>query len=167
MMAPLFEHESAREYIGALIEFMTVELGISIARCGSTTFRREDRQKGLEPDKCYYIKNASRVKGMKRWDAASYPPPDLAIEIDITSRSIPRQPIYAAPGMPELWRYDGTTLSVLLLDSKDNYVESKQSLAFPALPLDQFVTFIHRMHNEPENDVLREFVNWVKNFPTP
>src|SRR5438067_340985 len=70
IMSPLPEHESLKRSIGSLLEQLTVELNIPMRRFGSTTFRREDKQKGLEPDECYYLKNPERVRGMKEFDPA-------------------------------------------------------------------------------------------------
>jgi Uma2 family endonuclease len=162
IMAPLPEHESGKKYIGGLIEVLTVELNIPMARFGSTTFRREDVQSGLEPDECYYLKNAVRVRGMKRFDPAVHPAPDLAIEVDITARSIAREPIYADLGVPELWRYDGFHLTVLLLDRAGTYQSSPTSGVFPFLPMDRLEAFVHRMEQEEQTAVLREFQKWVR-----
>jgi Uma2 family endonuclease len=165
MMAPLPEHEAPREAIGALIDVLVVERGIPSARFGSTTFRRQDRRKGLEPDKCYYFTNASRVRGMKQFDSTIHPPPDLAIEIDITSRSVLREPVYAGLGVTELWRYDGKRLTVLLLHASGKYTATSTSMLFSFLPMDRFEAFIHRMESEEQTKVLREFRDWVRALP--
>lgn len=165
IMAPLAEHEFPTGAIARLLEAMTVELDIDLAKLRSTTFRREDAQAGLEPDECYYLKNADRIRGMKRFDPAIYPPPDLAIEIDITSRSIARQPIYAALGVPELWRFDGSKITVLLLQGS-TYRPVEKSPTFPFLPMDQFTRFVHRMVEESQTAVIREFQLWVRTLRT-
>src|SRR5206468_3895755 len=119
----------------------------------STTFRSRRKRKGLEPDKCFYIQNFD--EGLKlddEFDPAIHSPPDLAVEIDITSRSIPREPIYAALGVKELWRFDAKGLRVFHLSSDGKYIASEVSLAFPFLPMDQFVRFVMRMR---ENDQLK------------
>ena len=162
IMAPLAMHESGKMHIAALIEVLALELNIPMLCFGSATFRRSDRQAGLEPDSCYYHKNASRVRGMKRFDPAVHPAPDLAIEVDITSRSIAREPIYADLGVPELWRYDGFRLTVLILNATAKYQASSVSAAFPFLPMDRFDQFIHRMDDEERTTVLREFQRWVR-----
>ena len=160
-MAPLAEHEFPKGAIRRLVEAIADEFEIPLTSLGSTTFRREDAQAGLEPDECYYLSNAHRVRGMKRFDPAIYPPPDLAIEVDITSRSIPRQPIYAALGVPELWRFDGGALIVMLLQYGAYHLAQK-SPTFPFLPMDQFSGFIRRMLNEEQTSVVREFRRWLQ-----
>jgi Uma2 family endonuclease len=165
MMAPLAEHEWAKKAISQLLEVMTLELRIPRRAFGSTTFRREDRQAGLEPDECYYFKNEAAVRGMTRFDAAIHPPPELAIEIDITSRSISREPVYAALGVAELWRYDGSRLTVLVLDDNQEYVAKATSPAFPFLPIGQFEVFVKRMAVEEQMQVLQEFRAWASSLP--
>lgn len=160
IMSPLFKHEIVKGAIGRLIETLALDLGINLLPAGSTTFRRRDKSAGLEPDECYYLKNASAVRGMERFDPKKFPPPDLAVEVDITSRSIPRQPIYAALGVPELWRFDGKNLEVMIL-GKNGYVSAESSIAFPFLKMDQFSQFVHRLLKEDSVVVLKDFRKWV------
>lgn len=163
MIAPLAEHESAKEAIGVLIDVLAADRKMKIARFGSTTFRRTDLQKGVEPDKCYYFgPNAKRVRGMKEFDPTLHPAPDLTVEIDMTQRSVKREPIYALLGVPELWRFDGSRLTVRLLSSDRTYESSGKSRAFAFLPMDQFETFVRRMIVEDQMTVQLEFQAWVK-----
>src|SRR5688500_86372 len=74
MMSPLPEHEDAKKIIDLLIRGITLELGIEVKSLGSTTYRRKDRQKGLEPDECYFFKEERRMRGLKRWDPRKHPP---------------------------------------------------------------------------------------------
>jgi Uma2 family endonuclease len=90
-----------------------------------------------------------------------HPAPDLAVEIDITRRSVPREPVYAELGVRELWRFDGERLIVLLLQDNGNYKASLSSPTFPFLPLEVFETFIARMDTGEQSRVLREFRKWV------
>lgn len=161
IMAPLPEHEGPKKSAARLLEAMANELDIPLSGFGSSTFRRVEAAAGLEPDECYYLKNSARVQGMKRFDPDIYPPPDLAIEIDITSRSIPRQPIYAALGVPELWRFDGYKFAVFVLESC-SYRAVEKSPVFPFLPIDQFSGFVRRMMDEAPTTVVREFLRWVR-----
>jgi Uma2 family endonuclease len=166
IMSPLPEHEAAKESIGVLIDVLAADRRMTIARFGSTTFRREDRQKGLEPDKCYYFgKSVARVRGMKRFDPTVHPVPDLAVEIDITRRSIVRQPIYATLGVREIWRFDGHRLVALLLKRGGTYAASRSSRVFPFLPMDRFEAFVLRMASEDQMTVQLEFQDWVRTLP--
>src|SRR5258707_12102147 len=114
-----------------------------IACLASTTFRRRDKAKGLEPDQCYYFKNELQMRGRKRLNMKRDPAPDLVVEIDITTRSVPREPIYAALGVPEIWRYSGSKLECLHLVGAggENRVR-KHSLVFPCLDAAQLGRFI-------------------------
>ncbi len=96
-------------------------------------------------------------------DPAIHPAPDLAVEIDITHRSIGREPIYAALGVPELWRFDGTHLDVLQLTGKQaKYAKKTRSLAFPFLPPAEFEKFVLRRKDKNQLAVLADFRKWVK-----
>lgn len=161
MMAPLPFHEQWKKRYGRLIDAMCEERDIDVEPLGSTTFRREDLEKGLEPDECYYVQNPQAIRGRREIDLTVDPPPDLAIEIDISRASIPKQPIYAALGIPELWRFDGEFLTVLRL-RHGKYVATNASELFPFLPIDEFQHFVLRLASERQPQVLREFRAWVR-----
>src|SRR5439155_6648165 len=108
LMAPLWNHE----WWGVRLDRVLTGVGMTLKRdfvCGgSTTFRRKDRDAGLEPDQCYYTVNAHRMLGLRELDLSSDPPPDLALEVDFTSSSLDRMGIYVALGVPEVWRWDAS-----------------------------------------------------------
>ncbi|NJL52332.1 MAG: Uma2 family endonuclease, partial [Hydrococcus sp. SU_1_0] len=132
IMTPLPEHEVNKEYISDFVKVLLEELDIEFCPLGSTTFKNQIMFKGIEPDSCFYIQNEAAVRGKNRLDLTIDPPPDLALEIDITNRSHPE--IYQSLGVPELWRYEKNKLQILLLvDGK--YVESEASLNFPNFSL--------------------------------
>jgi len=103
LLSPLREHEFWKTFIGRLIEVLTEELNIPIAGLGSTTYRRRDLAKGLEPDECYHVQHEAQVRGKKRLDLRHDPPPDLVVEIDIIRRDIAHEPIYT-----RLHRFEGS-----------------------------------------------------------
>ena len=116
LMVPSIEHEEPNRTLAALIDIITAEMNIHIRRAGSNTFKREDLLKGFEPDSAFYLAaNAKAVRGKKRLDLATDPPPDLIIEIDVTSPSLPRFPIFAAVGVPEVWRYKNGRVEIFIL----------------------------------------------------
>ena len=161
LMSPLPEHESPKKFIGRMIEMLTFELMMPVSCLGSTTFRRKDKAKGLEPDECYYFKNERLMRARKRLNLKKDPLPELVVEIDITSRSVPREPIYAALGVPEIWRYEGSKLECLHLIGGD-YRVRKHSLVFPFLEPSELQRVIERLEEKDENSVLREFIAWVR-----
>jgi Uma2 family endonuclease len=134
IMSPLRRHESAKSIIGRLIETWVAERGINVASMGSLTLKREDLSRAVEPDECYYIQNEPRIRSQEDIDLEQDPPPDLVLEIDITSPSLLRLPIYATLGVPEVWRYDGRKLHVYSLQS-DRYVAQSQSQVLPLFPI--------------------------------
>jgi Uma2 family endonuclease len=160
MMSPLPEHEHPKKLIGRLIEALSEERGIEVASLGSTTFRRKDKGKGLEPDECYYFKNERRMRGRKRLNLNRDPVPELVVEIDITHRSVEREPIYAALGVPEIWRWDGTKLDALVLTDRQ-YRKSDKSLAFPFLSPADLTQFIRMWGRLGENAIVRKFREWI------
>lgn len=162
IMSPLPEHEQIKRAISRLIETATFEAGVPLRCFGSTTFRRADRQAGLEPDECYYIANETKVRGMKRFDPAIHPAPDLAVEVDLLSRSIAREPIYAALGVPELWRVQEGRVHAHVLQSDGTYTESPTSMALPFLRTTEVGEFLDQMLRDEQNAVLREFSRWVR-----
>lgn len=132
IMSPSPEHERFNRTLALLIDITAEELGIDIDNLGSTTFKRENLARGFEADSCFYIQNESRIQGKPTIDLAIDPPPDLVIEIDITRASLDKFSIYAAMGVPEIWRYDGGRLQFYALTT-DGYVEAETSIAFPLL----------------------------------
>ena len=161
MMSPLPEHEEVKGLIGRLIEELTVALDMEIKSLGSTTFRREDKAKGLEPDECYYFKHEKKMRGRKRLDLKRDPPPELVVEIDITHGSVDREAIYAGLGVPEIWRWDGTKLECLELAGQ-SYRARAKSLSFPFLTPADLTRFIRMRSRVGENAILRKFREWVR-----
>jgi Uma2 family endonuclease len=131
IMVPSARHEEPNRTLGLLVELIAGELGIDFRQLGSTTFQREDLRKGFEPGSAYYFAHASAVEG-REVDPAVDPPPDLTIEVDISSPSLDRFPIFAAFGVPEVWRYDGSRVAIYLLEG-GRYVEAVSSSALPPL----------------------------------
>lgn len=132
IMSPNPKHERTNRLIAQLVEIVAEELDIDLENLGSTTFRREDLQRGFESDSCFYVQNEERVRGKVEIDPNVDPPPDLVIEVDITSPSLDRFSIYAHFGVPEVWRYDGERIVIYELRG-DEYVGIARSIALPRL----------------------------------
>ncbi len=160
LMTVSFEHENRKKRCARLIEALTEEMDIDIVSCGSMTFRREDVERGLEGDECYWIANEAAVRGRMDIDPETDPPPDLALEVDISRSSLNRMSIYAALRVPEVWRWDGRHLRIFLLTPNGTYEQTDKSKAFPFLPLAEFVTFLKRT-DLSETQLVRSFRNWV------
>ncbi|MBD2177217.1 Uma2 family endonuclease [Pseudanabaena sp. FACHB-1998] len=153
-------HESYKKLLGRIVEALTESLGLEICSLGSMTCDREDLARGLEPDQCYYIQNEAEIWGKNKIDLISDPPPDLAIEIDITNSSLNRFAIYAQLGVPEVWRYDGQTITIHQLNG-DRYLLSDRSVAFPIIGTDDLQNFLELKHQVKENALIRQLREWV------
>lgn len=157
---PLPEHEKAKVVIGDLLKILLDELGMAWEPFGSTTFKREDMVQGIEPDDCFYIQNHAQMIGKDRVDLAVDPPPDLAIEVDVTSKT--QLTAYEALKVPEIWRYDKGKLQVnLFRDGK--YIQSQNSPTFPNLPVVEWVSqYIEMSRTTGTSSALKTFRQWVK-----
>jgi Uma2 family endonuclease len=159
---PLPEHESNKEIVGDLLKALLEELEIEFLTPGSTTFKNPLLNKGLEPDQCFYIQNEALVRGKNRLDLTVDPPPDLALEIDITSRTYPD--IYKALKVPELWRFDRGILQINVLRSGD-YVLVSESPNFPDLPLIEMISqSLAQSRTAGRNTTLKAFRIWIRSF---
>ncbi len=159
MMMPLPEHEDDKEIVGDLVKALLEELDIEFRSLGSTTFKKPTAQ-GLEPDQCFYIQNEAVIRGKKRIDLSIDPPPDLAIEIDVTSRTHPS--IYEALRVPELWRFDRGGLQINVLQA-GIYNAVLESPNFPGFALKQMIPhFLKESKTLGRNKVLNGFRQWVR-----
>lgn len=164
MMSPLPEHEEVKGLIHDFIRGISIRLGIETKCLGSTTFRKKRAKKGLEPDDCYYFKNEKLMRGRKRLDLSKDLAPELVVEIDITRRSIAREPIYAALGVPEIWRWNGLKLECLELVDKD-YRPRQRSLVFPFLAPADLTPFIRLRSRMGESALVIKFLDWIDTLP--
>ena len=160
-MSPSQDHEQFRVLLGRFIDTLTEELYLPCIAAGSTTWRREDLDRGLEPDLCFYLANSHRVRG-KSIDLRVDPPPDLAIEVEISRSALDRMGIYAALGVPEVWRFDGETLRVERLQDDRTYVLSATSLSFPFLATDEVVRFLRLAASMDHSEWGRRLRAWVR-----
>ncbi len=161
IMSPLYEHENPKIRSDRFIFILAEELDIEIKSAGSMTLKRERAKKGIEPDNCYYIQNELAVRDREELDLEIDPPPDLAIEIDITSSSMNKLAIYSALRVPELWLYNGRVLKFYQLVETE-YVECDFSIAFPFVSVAEMAGFFTRTQTMGEMALLKSFRTWVK-----
>ena len=160
MMTPLPEHEFDKEIIGDSVKVLLEELDTEFVPLGSTTYKNQHMSGGLEDDQCFYIQNEAAIRGKKRIDLSIDPPPDLALEIDITSRT--RLNNYESLGVPELWRYDGQSVEINVLES-GKYVKSNISSNFPNFPLiDVIPKYVEQSKINGRNATIKAFRTWVR-----
>ena len=161
IMTPSAPHEGSKKILGRFVESVSEELNIEIRSLGSLTCRREDLARGLEPDQCYYIQNEDVVWDKEQIDLNQDPPPDLVLEIDVTSSSIDRLSLYASLGVPEVWRYNGNRLIIYQLEAQE-YTERDVSPTFPFLSQVEMLRFLELRRTTKENALIRLFREWVR-----
>jgi Uma2 family endonuclease len=154
IMSPLPIHERPHRIIGYIVTTLLDVQGRDWEDFGSTTFKKKAKAAGLEPDTCFYIQNAEKVRDLKRIDMSVDPPPDLAIEADVTS--LTSLDIYEALEVPEVWIYTEEKFTInVLTDGK--YVESSTSPTFPDLPILELIPqSVDRAFTEGSSKMLRE-----------
>jgi Uma2 family endonuclease len=132
IMRPSSEHEKLNQVLATIADLVAEEQEIEFENLGSTTFRRQDLNRGTEPDSCFYIQNVERIRGKKEIDLRVDPPPDLVIEVEITSPAVAKLPVYARLRVPEIWLHDGRAPRIVRL-SGDQYEDCDRSGVLPSL----------------------------------
>jgi len=155
-----FEHEELNRLLHDLFTIIADEYGLDFVNAGSTTFRREDLSRGFEPDTCFYIENASRVRGRKKLDLPNDPPPELVIEVDITRSSVDKMAIYAAMGIREVWRHDGKALQIFALLG-EGYAHRGKSDVLSPLAEDVASRFIEDSRSQSRSVWLGRVRDWA------
>lgn len=161
IITPLPEHKYFEQAISIAIEDMAETLELDYESYGSTTWRRQAKQAGLEADNCFYFHNEASVRVRIDINLAIDPPPDLALEIDVTSKSLERLTIYARLGIPELWCYDAGMLTIYHLQN-GQYVVTEQSTIFPQLDIRALSQLIEQNRSAGRLALRRSVRVWVK-----
>jgi Uma2 family endonuclease len=162
LMSPSQDHEAIKKLIGQLIEALTEEMGIPRRSLGSTTWKSRELGKGLEPDECYYILNHARICRRRQIDLAVDPPPDLAIETEVSRSLVRRLRIYAALRIPEIWRWRKRGLTAYSLGDDGRYIEREFSLNLPMLRVKDLESFLDFESSADETAWIRKFRSWVR-----
>jgi Uma2 family endonuclease len=165
LMAPLPEHEYFKQSLSIAIEDISETLNQNYESYGSTTWRQPVEQAGIEPDNCFYLQNEAHVRGKLTLDLSQDPPPDLALEIDLTSKSLNRFPIYARIGIPEIWCYNQGQLTVYRLQS-GAYEPAAQSCVFPSLKVQELPRLIEAHRDQGRLALRRAVRAWVRESQT-
>lgn len=164
IMVLSLKHENLKKILAMLFERLFEALDIEIFAGGSTTFQRKDLERGFEPDECYYVQNADVMRGKDNVDLDFDPPSDLTIEIDVKHSSLNRMSIFAAIGIPEVWRYDGENLTIYLLNDAV-YETSNTSSVLPNITAERLSKLIetgrYSSHREFLSDI-KKYTNELK-----
>jgi Uma2 family endonuclease len=149
-------HEALRWMSGRFIEAYAEESRIRYKAVGSTTWRKQAIEGGLEADESYYFQNYERVRG-REIDLSVDPPPDLAVEIDLSPPDVEKTSIYARLGVPEIWRWRGGRLVVLTRQAGGGYAETAQSVSLPTFPLDELAVALARYPQFEAEEAVADF----------
>lgn len=157
------EHERLKAYFFTFVELLCLELNIGMVPFGSTTYRQQEGERGIEPDQCFYFTNLERVRNLDRVDLTRDPVPDFAIEIDITSSSLNRLEIYARLGIQEVWRWEQAGMLVYTLGTDGQYVQQDtSSLLIPNFDPRELLPFVEIARRENHTAMMRAFMTWVR-----
>jgi len=160
-MSNSLKHEEDSRNLAALFGEIAIELEIDFRRSGSTTFKRKDIRKGFEPDSCFYIQSLDLIEGKEDLDFENDPSPDLIIEVNKTSSSVPRMPIFAAFGVSEVWRLAGETIKFYVLQ-EGVYLETKTSLALPILSSEKATEFLRESREMKSTAWAKRIREWTQ-----
>ena len=161
IMTPLPEHEHYKEVISDIVKDLGDLLDLDYESLGSTTWKRESRLAGVEPDNCFYFQNEAAIRGKLQFDLNQDPPPDLVLEIDLTSKSLNRFPIYARLGVPEIWCYDSGELKIYQLQNGE-YQEAQTSLVFPNLAVQEIPRLIEQNRSLGRRAIRQAVRAWAR-----
>ncbi len=162
IMSPSPLHEWIATLLGNLITVWTTELNIPMRSCRTMTIRRAVLKRGFEPDNCYYVQHEPQVWDKKKLNFKTDPPPDLAIEVEVSRKLSNKTQIYAAFRVPELWCCDGNTLKILELREDGEYGARETSICFPAFPIAKAEEMVRQIGAEHETELIRSFRDWVR-----
>jgi Uma2 family endonuclease len=154
IMSPSGKHAKVSWLLGFMICEWTLARGLKMSFGGDMTLRRSDITRGLEADQCYWLANEAKVRGKDEIDLLVDPPPDLAIEVEVTNPLVPKLPIYQALAVSEVWWWHNESLSILTLDRAQGYVERPDSVALPGFPLRLAEEVVRRRQAESATDLL-------------
>jgi Uma2 family endonuclease len=154
------KHEMYSTLIERIVSLLSVTLRIKVLFYGSATMKKRHERKGVEPDACFYVQNATLVGTKKEIDFNVDPPPDVVVEVDLHHESLAKFPIYAALGVPEVWRYDGDLLTIYQLRT-EQYVASEASQSLPVLTSAVLTEFLARSPKQDQYDILLAFEEWL------
>jgi Uma2 family endonuclease len=146
---PSSEHEMIKKVIARLLERYAEEVDIPLHGYGSTTFRREAKARGLEPDECYCVNTLKEL-------------PDLAIEVNLTSGGVDKLSIYKGLGVPEVLIWQNCNLTLYDLRAA-KHQEAACSQFFPDLNLQLLAGFV-RPHDQPQ--AIKEFLAVIRSQKT-
>jgi Uma2 family endonuclease len=163
-MAPSLNHEQVADLLADIVKAVAEAHKLDFVPAGSTTFKRQGMRRGFEPDASFYIQHAAAVQGRTAIDLDRAPPPDLIIEIDLSHPSLDKFPIYAAFGVPEVWRYDGQQVHIYCR-AEDTYTEMTSSATLPGITSAHLTELVQMGLELPRLAWIRRMRTWATSLP--
>jgi Uma2 family endonuclease len=161
IVSPSGPHEEDSFALAFLVEIVAAVLAVPVRSVGSMTYRRRDLQRGFEPDASFYVQHEAQLRGRREIDAAVDPPPDLVIETDVSRSSLDKLSLFAAIGVPEVWRCDGQRVLIYVLDVK-TYRRSDASAVLPPLTSDVLTHFLIERRTQPSPTWFQAVSDWAR-----
>jgi len=155
IMSPSLGHENVKSLLCRFIEMFAEEQGIDLVAAGSVTLARDDLNRGIEADACYFVGSHMRLRSRDTIDLSVDPPPDLAVEVDMSRSSLDKLAIYAALGVTELWRTNGKTIDMLQLGPK-GYRPTAASGLLPRFPTAEATRLLANRESMSDTQAARE-----------
>ena len=152
IMVESIKHGKLAGILGEIVSEIGDLLEMDFVVAGSTTFRKETGKKGFEPDDSFYFQNAAQIRRNDDINLAVDPPPELIIEVDVTSPSLPRFPIFAEVGVAEVWRYDGSDVKFHRLQTNGTYAEISESVCLPKITSESVTRLLESSFEMPRRD---------------
>jgi Uma2 family endonuclease len=167
IMSPKGRHERPHFRLGLVVLALAEQRGIELKNTGATTLRNEAAEQGLEADESFYISPSDAVMKADDIDLAKQPPPDLAIEVDLTSSSVSKEAIYSRMGVPEIWRHDVDEIVIRRLQPDGVYQTADCSLAFPQIRALDLTRLLSETNDMGEVAFWRHCCDWAKTLTPP
>jgi Uma2 family endonuclease len=161
LVTPSKPHEVDAATITRFVDIVAAVLGIPIQSTASTTFRRQDLERGFEPDASFYIQNEPRVRNRRQVDLTVDPPPDVVLEMEMSRSALDKLPLFASMGIPEVWRCDGQRVTILRLE-QDGYRESSSSRSLPVLTSEDLTRFLAESRTMLSPDWFQAVSDWAR-----
>ncbi len=167
IMSPSPLHEGIARLLGDLITVWRVKNRIPVRNCGTMTIKRSVLERGFEPDHCYYVQHEPQMWDKKKINFKVDPPPDLAIEVEVTHKLMDKMEIYASFRVPELWCWSGDTLKIFELSQAGEYVARETSLCLPTFPIAKVQEVVRQFGTTHESELIGSFHDWVHGIVQP
>ena len=163
IMSPSPPDEATSRLLSLLVNIICEERELDVLDFGSTTHKRADLLKGIEPDGCFYIQNVELIRDVDDLDLTVHPPVDLAIEVDLTSPSLAKLPIYAVLGVPEVWQFEEGKVKFLRL-KLGSYVRIGESVVLPGISVEAVTRFLNEASTMKRPEWLRAVREWIRSL---